>query len=357
MKTRIHELLSFAVEHGASDLHLGAGEVPAVRIDGQIRRMDEDRLSAAGAKRMAYALMTERQKADFERHLELDFSVGLEGLARFRVNVFQQRRGIGMILRHVPEKVRPLESLGAPKVLTEISETKKGLVLVTGPTGSGKTTTLAAMVDHVNQTTSKHVVTIEDPIEYIHTPKRCVINQREVGTHTHSFAAALRSALREDPDIILVGELRDLDSISLAMTAAETGHLVFATLHTNTASEAVDRIVDAYPPAQQSQARSMLSKSLLAVIAQILLPSASGHGRSPAFEVLLCNPAIRNLIRENKLHQVPSIMQTAAADGMQTMEMAIRGLQRRRAITAKEAEVALKSYGGVELSIRPVGRG
>lgn len=337
MKVQIHDLLHFAVQNRASDIHAAAGEVPAVRIDGSIRRLELGPLTPDESKRLAYSIMNEKQKTIFENKLEIDFSIGLKGLARFRVNVFTQARGIGMVLRQIPSKVLTLEELAAPKVFRSIAEFKKGLVLLTGPTGSGKSTTLAAMIDHINKTRHEHILTVEDPIEFVHTPDKCIINQREIGAHTLSFSAALRSALREDPDVILVGELRDLETISLALTAAETGHLVFGTLHTNSAPETIDRVIDAYPHEQQAQVRTMLSTALMAVVTQALLPKAAGPGRVAAHEIMLVNPAIRNLIRENKLHQIPSSMQSGRGEGMQTMEMALRELALRRYITREVA--------------------
>jgi len=319
MSVHIYELLSFAVQSGASDIHLAAGEVPALRIEGEIRRLDQEPLTADQAKSMAYAIMNEKQKAIFENELELDFSIGQKGMGRFRVNVFNSVRGVAMVLRLVPEKVWTLKDLDGPKVFRRIADLTRGLVLVTGPTGSGKSTTLAAMIDHINSTRQQHILTIEDPVEFVHKPKRCVINQREVGQHSLSFAAALRSALREDPDVILVGELRDLETISLALTAAETGHLVFGTLHTNSAPETVDRLIDVFPAGQQQQIRIQLSTSLMAVISQSLVKPVHRPGRVALFEVLMANPAVRNIIRENKTHQLPSVMQTGKGDGMITM--------------------------------------
>ncbi len=337
MQVQIHEMLTFAVEHAASDIHLSAGEVPAVRIDGEIKRLDLEPLTPDDAKRMAYSVMNSKQKTIFEKVLEIDFSIGLKGLARFRVNVFTQARGIGMVLRQIPTKVLTLEQINAPKVFRKISSFRKGLILVTGPTGSGKSTTLAAMIDHINKERHEHILTVEDPIEFVHSPQKCVINQREIGAHTLSFNNALRSALREDPDVILVGELRDLETISLALTAAETGHLVFATLHTNSAPETIDRVIDAYPHEQQSQVRTMLSTALMAVITQQLLRKSNGRGRVAAHEIMMVNSAIRNLIRENKLFQIESSMQAGKGEGMQTMEMALRTLALRREITREQA--------------------
>jgi twitching motility protein PilT len=337
MRVQIHELLTFAVENKASDIHVAAGEAPAVRVDGEIRRLDIGILTTDEAKRMAYSVMNEKQKTWFEKNLEIDFSIGLKGLARFRVNVYTQSRGVGMVLRQIPSKVLSLEELRLPSVFRQIAEFSKGLVLVTGPTGSGKSTTLAAMIDHINKTRSEHILTVEDPIEFVHQPVKCIINQREVGTHTHSFSAALKSALREDPDVVLVGELRDLETVSLALTAAETGHLVFGTLHTNSAPETIDRVIDSYPHEQQAQVRTMLSTALQAVIAQRLMKKPRGGGRIAVHEIMIANPAIRNLIRENKLFQIPSAMQSGKGDNMVTFEAAAKELVARREITVEQA--------------------
>ena len=319
MAVQIHELLSFAVESGASDIHVSAGESPCLRVEGEVRRLDSEMLSADDMMRMAYSIMNEKQKSTFETDRELDFSVGLDGLARFRVNVYNQVRGVGMVLRIIPHEVLTLDDLKAPRVLRNIAEMRRGLVLVTGPTGSGKSTTLAAMVDHINKGRHAHILTIEDPVEFVHTPKNCIINQREVGVHTSSFSRALRSALREDPDVILVGELRDLETIGLALTAAETGHLVFGTLHTNSAPETVDRLIDVFPSTQQQQIRVQLAASLMAVVSQVSERPADKKGRIALHEILMVNPAVRNLIREAKSYQIPSVMQTSRGDGMQTM--------------------------------------
>ncbi|MCB9795539.1 MAG: type IV pilus twitching motility protein PilT [Alphaproteobacteria bacterium] len=336
---RIHKLLTFAVEIGASDIHLGATEIPAMRVDGEVKRLDLPALTPDEAKRLAYSIMNEKQKTIFENELEIDFSIGLKGLARFRVNAFTQKNGVGIVLRQIPTKVLTLEQISAPKVFRHIAEMKKGLVLVTGPTGSGKSTTLAAIIDHINHNRHEHILTIEDPVEFVHQPDKCIINQREVGTHTKSFNAALRSALREDPDVILVGELRDLETISLALTAAETGHLVFGTLHTNSAPETINRIIDVFSAEQQSQVRQMVSEALMAVVSQMLLKKPEG-GRVAAHEIMLVNNAVRNLIRENKLHQIPSIMQTGKGEGMIRMEDSLRELALKRLITRKQACIA-----------------
>tara|TARA_B100000575_G_scaffold285098_1_gene279972 strand:+ start:552 stop:1604 length:1053 start_codon:yes stop_codon:yes gene_type:complete len=336
-QVRIHEMLNFAVQHKASDIHLGAGEIPSVRIDGDVRRLDLESLSPEDARRMAYSIMNEKQKSRFESEYEVDFSIGLQGLARFRVNVFTQSRGVGMVLRQIPSRVLTLDELDVPPVFHQIAARRKGLVLVTGPTGSGKSTSLAAIIDHINKSRAEHILTIEDPIEFVHTPHKCLINQREVGSHTKSFSVALRSALREDPDVILVGEMRDLETVSLALTAAETGHLVFGTLHTNSAPETIDRIIDAYPHDQQAQVRTMLSTSLAAVITQTLIRKERGPGRVAAHEIMICTSAIRNLIRENKLHQIPSIMQASKSDGMQLMASSVRDLVERGLVSRQRA--------------------
>ncbi len=316
----IHELLMVAVQEGASDLHVSAGEVPALRVNGRIQRFEGVPLAADEIKRLLYSVMTERQKATFETTLESDFSIGITGLARFRVNIFQQARGMGAVFRTIPEHVLSLSKLGMPDVVTQIADYHQGLVLVTGPTGSGKSTTLAAMVDHINQSRAQHILTIEDPIEFQHNPNRCVINQRELGQHTHSFESALRAAMREDPDVILVGEMRDLETIQLALTAAETGHLVFATLHTRGAIETINRIIDVFPAGAQAQIRTQLAASLRAVISQVLLPVKKGKGRICAAEVMVVSYAIKNLIRENKVFQIPSLMQSSRAAGNRTLE-------------------------------------
>jgi twitching motility protein PilT len=337
MSVRIHELLVQAIDQGASDIHLSAGEVPCLRINGEVVRLDLPALGPDDAKRLAYSVMTEKQKVLFEKAMEVDFSIGLKGLARFRVNAFTHARGVGVVMRQIPSKVRTLDELGAPPIFKRIAEMRKGLVLVTGPTGSGKSTTLAAMIDYINKNRHEHILTVEDPVEFVHDPDKCIINQREVGSHTHSFSAALRSALREDPDVILVGELRDLETISLALTAAETGHLVFGTLHTNSAPETVNRIIDVFPHEQQSQVRTMVSEALMAVVTQNLLPKATEKGRVAVHEIMIVNAAVRNLIRENKLFQIQSVMQTGKMDGMQTMEEHLRDLAVRRVITRKLA--------------------
>jgi len=324
----MEELLHETVALGASDLHLSAGLPPLMRIHGDLTRTQHPALSAAGVTALVNSIMTDDQRQVFQAEHEIDFACEIPGKGRFRVNVFVQSRGPGAVLRTIPTVIPTLESLHLPPVLKELCTRERGLVLVTGPTGSGKSTTLAAMVDLINQTWDAHILTVEDPIEFVHPPKRCLVNQREVGPHTRSFSNALRSALREDPDVILVGELRDLDTMSLALTAAETGHLVFGTLHTSSAPKTIDRIIDVFPAGQQNQVRTMLSESLEAVIAQTLVKKKGG-GRIAACEILIGAPAVRNLIREGKLHQIPSMMQTSQRIGMQTLDIALADLVKR----------------------------
>ena len=335
------ELLKFAIKSNASDLHISAGESPMFRIHGDIRRIDMEPLNDDEVHTMIYDILNDQQRKIFEEHRELDFSIALGEYGRFRVNVFMQSRGEAAVLRTIPNVVKSFEELGLPKICKSLTKVEKGLVLVTGPTGCGKSTTLATMVDAINVSASKHIITIEDPIEFLHESKKCLINQREVGEHTHSFKNALRSALREDPDVILVGEMRDLETISLALTAAETGHLVFATLHTNSAPKTIDRIVDVFPADQQAQTRTMLSETLYAVLSQTLLKRADGPGRIPAIEIMICTSAIKNLIRESKTAQIVSTLQTSQSYGMQTMEMAIKHLLERRLIRPEEAQAIL----------------
>ena len=335
------ELLKFAIKSGASDLHISSGESPMFRIHGDMRRIEMEPLSEEEVHTMIYDILNDQQRKIFEETRELDFSIALGEYGRFRVNVFSQNRGEAAVLRTIPNKVKSFEELVLPRICRSVAKAEKGLVLVTGPTGSGKSTTLATMVDSINASYNKHIITIEDPIEFIHESKKCLVNQREVGEHTHSFANALRSALREDPDVILVGEMRDLETISLALTAAETGHLVFATLHTSSAPKTIDRIVDVFPAGQQAQIRTMLSETLYAVISQILLKRADGTGRIPALEVMICTSAIKNLIRESKTAQILSTLQTSQKYGMQTMEMAVKGLLERKLVSPEEAQPIL----------------
>lgn len=332
----ITELLAFSVKHNASDLHLSAGVQPMIRVDGEVRRINLPQLDHKQVHALIYDIMNDRQRKEFEEHLEVDFSFEVPGLARFRVNAFNQNRGAGAVFRTIPSQVMSLEELGAPEIFQDIASYPKGLVLVTGPTGSGKSTTLAAMVDYVNENRHDHILTIEDPIEFVHDNKSCLINQREVHKDTHSFSNALRSALREDPDVILVGEMRDLETIRLALTAAETGHLVFGTLHTTSAAKTIDRIVDVFPAGEKDMVRTMLSESLQAVISQTLVKKVGG-GRVAAHEIMIGTPAIRNLIREDKVAQMYSAIQTGMAHGMQTMEQSLSHLVNQGLITRAEA--------------------
>jgi twitching motility protein PilT len=333
----ITELLAFGVKNKASDLHLSSGLPPMIRVHGDVRRINLPAMEHKDVHGMVYDIMSDSQRKIYEETLECDFSFEIPNLARFRVNAFNQHRGAGAVFRTIPSQVLTLEELNAPKIFKEISETPRGLVLVTGPTGSGKSTTLAAMVNHVNENDYGHILTIEDPIEFVHDPKKCLINQREVGPHTLSFANALRSALREDPDVILVGEMRDLETIRLAMTAAETGHLVFGTLHTSSAAKTVDRIIDVFPAAEKEMIRAMLSESLRAVISQTLLKTKDGSGRVAAHEIMIGTPAIRNLIRENKVAQMYSSIQTGQNLGMQTLDQNLTDLVRRNIVSSAEA--------------------
>jgi twitching motility protein PilT len=333
----IAELLAFSVKHNASDLHLSAGLPPMIRVDGDIRRINVPALEHKVVHALVYDIMNDKQRKDFEEFLETDFSFEIPGLARFRVNAFNQARGASAVFRTIPSKVLTLEDLGCPQTFKDIVDVPRGLVLVTGPTGSGKSTTLAAMMDYKNDNDYSHILTIEDPIEFVHASKKCLINQREVHRDTLGFAEALRSALREDPDIILVGELRDLETIRLALTAAETGHLVFGTLHTSSAAKTIDRIIDVFPAGEKSMVRSMLSESLRSVIAQTLLKKIGG-GRIAAWEIMVGTPAIRNLIREDKVAQMYSAIQTGQAYGMQTMDQALKELVQKGIISRLDAK-------------------
>ena len=334
----ISELLAFAFKKNASDLHLSSGLPPLIRVDGDIKRINVDPLDDRTVHNMVYDIMNDKQQKNFEEFLETDFSFELPNIARFRVNAFNQQRGPSAVFRTIPQKVLTLEQLNTPPIFPEVALKPRGLVLVTGPTGSGKSTTLAAMVNHVNENVYSHILTIEDPIEFLHTSKNCLINQRELETHTLGFSEALRSALREDPDVILVGEMRDLETIRLALTAAETGHLVFATLHTTSAAKTIDRIIDVFPGTEKDMVRSMLSESLEAVISQTLLKRPSG-GRVAAWEIMIATAAIRNLIRENKIPQMYSTIQTGQANGMQTMDQCLLNLVRNRVIPIEEARI------------------
>src|SRR5712671_5048797 len=333
----IAELLAFSVKNKASDLHLSAGLPPMIRVHGDVRRINVPNLEHKDVHGMVYDIMNDSQRKVYEETLECDFSFEIPNLARFRVNAFNQNRGAGAVFRTIPSKVLTLEQLNCPKIFSEIAKYPRGLILVTGPTGSGKSTTLAAMVDQVNATMYGHILTIEDPIEFMHESKKCLINQREVGPHTMSFANALRAALREDPDYILVGEMRDLETIRLALTAAETGHLVFATLHTSSAAKTIDRIIDVFPAAEKDMVRAMLSESLVAAISQTLLKTKDQQGRIAAHEIMIGTPAIRNLIRENKVAQMYSSIQTSQAAGMQTLDQCLVEMVRRNQVSMAEA--------------------
>jgi twitching motility protein PilT len=352
----IPQLLRFAVQQKASDVHISAGEPPMLRIHGDMVRIEHPALTAEDTHRLIFDVMSDGQRRGFQDKLESDFAFSLDDDLRFRVNAFVQNRGEGAVFRTIPTKIPRFDDLGLPEVLRHLCDEEKGLVLVTGPTGSGKSTTLAAMIDYINESVQGHILTLEDPIEFVHKPKRCLVNQREVGTQTQSFNAALRGALREDPDVILVGELRDLETIQLALTAAETGHLVFATVHTSSAAKTVDRLVDVFPPAQQAQVRTMLSESLLGVCTQMLM-SKVGGGRAAALELLIGTPAVRNLIREGKTHQIPSAMQVGGKAGMVTMEAAVMDLVHRGVVTSDEARKRVPELAHLFEKHQPVARG
>ena len=337
----ITELLAFSAKQKASDLHLSAGLPPMIRVDGDIRRLNVPAMEDREVRKLIYDIMSDRQRRDYEEFFETDFSFEVPGVSRFRVNVFNHARGAGAVFRTIPSEVLTLEDLGLGNVFRQLSMLPRGLVLVTGPTGSGKSTTLAAMIDYINSNRYEHILTIEDPVEFVHRSKRCLINQREVHRDTHGFAQALRSALREDPDVILVGELRDLETIRLALTAAETGHLVFGTLHTTSAAKTIDRIIDVFPGEEKSMVRSMLSESLQAVVSQALLKRMSG-GRVAAHEILIATAAVRNLVREDKVAQIYSAIQTGGNLGMQTLDASLAKLVADNLVARDEAQAKAK---------------
>lgn len=338
VKVNLHQLLRAMIEKGASDLHIATGSPPLLRVDGEVMPLKLPALGPVETKQLCYSVLTEEQRRQFETHKELDLSFGVKGLSRYRANLFMQRGAVSAAFRSIPFKILSFDELGLPPSVAELASKPRGLVLVTGPTGSGKSTTLAAIIDKINEETRQHIMTIEDPIEYLHAHKRCLINQREVGHDTMSFKAALKYVLRQDPDVVLVGEMRDLETIEATLTIAETGHLVFATLHTNSAVQSINRVIDVFPPHQQAQIRAQLSFVLEGVMSQLLLPRAGAAGRALALEVLVPNPAVRNLIREDKVHQIYSQMQIGQGKhGMQTMNQSLLSLLARRHITLEEA--------------------
>ncbi|MFH1736218.1 MAG: type IV pilus twitching motility protein PilT [bacterium] len=333
----IDELLKFSVNQGASDLHISTGSIPMIRVHGRMRKLALPVMDEENMERLIFPFLNEHQRGRFEEVKELDMSYHLEEIARFRVNVFQQIQGMAAVFRTIPADIRSFEELGLPEIMKDLSLRDRGLVLLTGPTGSGKSTTLATMVDYINEYKELHIITIEDPVEFFHETRNCLINQRELGANTHSFANALRAALREDPDVILVGEMRDLETIALALTAAETGHLVLATLHTSSAAKTIDRIIDIFPSSQKTQVRSMLAESLEAVVAQKLLPLKNGSGRIAALEVMVANTAVRNLIREDKIYQIPSVIQASGKQGMQSIDQDLMRLMHKGLIDREVA--------------------
>jgi twitching motility protein PilT len=340
LRINLHQLLRAMIDKNSSDLHITTGSPPQLRIDGSMAPLKVPPLTPMETKQLCYSVLTEEQKVQFEKHNELDLSFGVKNLARFRANIYMQRGAVAGAFRAIPFKVLGFEELGLPPIIGDLTRRESGLVLVTGPTGSGKSTTLAAMIDKINSETRQHIMTIEDPIEYIHSHKLCLVNQREVHSDTHGFKEALKSVLRQDPDIVLVGEMRDLETIEAAMTIAETGHLVLATLHTNTAIGSINRIIDVFPPHQQAQIRAQLSFTLQAVVTQTLVPRADGPGRAMIMEIMVPNAAIRNLIREDKVHQIYSIMQTGqGVSGMQTMNQALLAAYMRRQISLDDARL------------------
>jgi twitching motility protein PilT len=339
----IRELLEYTVAQGASDLHLSTGSIPMIRVHGRMKKLNIAPLSADEISEQIHAILTPEQWERLEEMKEIDLSQKLDSIARFRVNVFSQINGLAVAFRTIPSEIRGFEELGLPEVLKDLALRDRGLILFTGPTGCGKSTSLATCIDYINEYKEYHIITIEDPIEFYHSSRNCLINQRELGANTHSFANALRSALREDPDVILVGEMRDLETISLALTAAETGHLVFATLHTSSAAKTIDRIIDIFPASQKTQVRSMLAESLEAVIAQKLLPKKGGVGRTIACEVMVANVAVRNLIREDKIYQIPSVIQSGGKSGMQSLDQDLQRLLHKGLIEREIAAVVAEN--------------
>ena len=338
MAVTLHQLLKTMVERGGSDLHVTTNSPPQIRIDGKLVPLDIPPLTAPETKQLAYSVLTDAQKHRFEENLELDLSFGIKGLARFRANIFNQRGATAAVYRQIPYEILGFKELGLPPVVEEICNKPRGLVLVTGPTGSGKSTTLAAMIDKINRETHQHIITIEDPVEFLHQHKSCIVNQRELHADTHSFGNSLKSALRQDPDVVLIGEMRDLETIESALRIAETGHLTFGTLHTNSAAQTINRVVDVFPAHQQPQIRAQLSFVLEGILCQALLPKANGKGRAMAMEILVPNPAIRNLIREDKVHQIYSMMQTGQSKyGMQTFNQSLATLYFKKLITLQTA--------------------
>jgi twitching motility protein PilT len=336
--TSVDDLLEQLVARGASDLHISIASPPAIRVRGHIERLDGyEPLSPDDTRALLYRILNSEQQKQFEIKRQLDFAYAIPGLARFRVNVYYQREAVGAAFRVIPTDIKSAEELGLPPVLHDLAQQPRGIVLVTGPTGSGKSTTLAAIIDEINRTRAEHILTVEDPVEFVHKHKKCIVNQREIGPDAVSFAEALKAALRQDPDVILVGEMRDLETISTALTAAETGHLVFGTLHTQSAPSTIDRIIDVFSPAQQEQVRIMIANSLQGVVTQTLLPTADGQGRVAALEILLPDDAVRNLIRQGKVEQIYSVMQTNTGRGMQTMEQALADLTVRRVVKVEDA--------------------
>lgn len=342
----IDELFKLMVEQGASDLHITSGAPPYLRVHGNMTPLNYRELSNQDVQGLLFEILSEKQKKTFVEKWELDFAYTISGLGRFRCNIFMQRKGLAAVMRVIPEKIKTAQELGLPPAILDMIECDRGLILVTGPTGSGKSTTLAAMIHQINSTKEAHIITVEDPIEFVHPNIKCLVNQREVGSHTKSFANALKAALREDPDILLVGELRDLETVALALTAAETGHIVFGTLHTNSAAKTIDRIIDVFPAGQQQQIRTMLAESLRGVVAQTLFTRADGNGRVAAYEIMRNTKAISNLIREGKIHQIPSALQTGSSQGMILFEKYIEDLVKKGKVSANDAKTFLGVISG-----------